>query len=207
MAEPTAMDLDLTPTSIPTLFRPNKKRNYIRRTRATSPSPDPPTAAVPNTINTSTTYTPSIPSSTTTTTATATTTTTTSPPPIQSTSDSEPSTPSNLASILRLRKKQSRPKRGLDIAELVPKVSSTDPASETPYQEDEEARDAAEQELAAVVNRFTHQTGQVLDVDKHMYASLPFLKYSPHSTISGTVVICYSFSMRFPWLTDLGSPT
>lgn len=43
-----------------------------------------------------------------------------------------------------------------------------------PDAEDEAAKDAAEQELAAVVNRFTHQTGHVLDVDKHMYDSAYF---------------------------------
>ncbi|KAF8424920.1 hepatocellular carcinoma-associated antigen 59-domain-containing protein [Tirmania nivea] len=160
------MELDLTVTPTPTIFRPNKKRNYIRRARATSTSPDPPIIAVSKaTINTSTTYVPSIPSTTTTN-----ITNTTSLLPTQSTSDSEPSAPSNLASILALRKKQSRPKRGLDIAELVPKVTSTDLASETAPPEDDETRDTAEQELAAVVNRFTHQTGQVLDVDKHMVA-------------------------------------
>ncbi|RPB29112.1 hypothetical protein L211DRAFT_776445 [Terfezia boudieri ATCC MYA-4762] len=163
MAEPTAVELDSTPIPTQTLFRPNKKRNYIRRARATSISPDPPIIAVSkDTINTSTTYIPC--------TTTTAPTTTTSLPPIQCTSDSESSAHLNLASILALRKKQSRLKRGLDIAELVPKVSSTDPASGTPYPEDEEARDTAEQELAAVVNRFTHQTGQVLDVDKHMVA-------------------------------------
>ncbi|KAF8436728.1 hepatocellular carcinoma-associated antigen 59-domain-containing protein [Terfezia claveryi] len=159
----TAMEPDSLPIPTQTLFRPNKKRNYIRRARATSTSPDPPIiAASKATLNTSTTYIPC--------TTTTTATTTTSLPPIQSTSDSESLAHFNLASILALRKKQSRPKRGLDIAELVPKVCSTDSASGTPYPEDEEARDTAEQELAAVVNRFTHQTGQVLDVDKHMVA-------------------------------------
>lgn len=183
MAESTAMELDPAPVPTPTVFRPNKKRNYIRRARATSTDLDPPTIAVSRaTINTSTTYIPS---------SISTTTATTSLPPIQSASDSEPSAPSNLASILALRKKQSRPKRGLDIAELVPKVASTDPASETPHPEDEEARDTAEQELAAVVNRFTHQTGQVLDVDKHMYAfpPPPFFPLGNILPIPGTVII------------------
>ncbi|KAF8455492.1 hypothetical protein BGX38DRAFT_1258030 [Terfezia claveryi] len=51
MAEPTAMELDSTPIPTQTLFRPNKKRNYIRRARATSTSPDPPSSPPPKPLS------------------------------------------------------------------------------------------------------------------------------------------------------------
>lgn len=73
----------------------------------------------------------------------------------------------SLAEILRRRRKPNRPK-GLDVVTPVPRISR-EPDSEAPPSEDEAVKET-DQELQAVVNRFTHQTGQILDVDKHMYA-------------------------------------
>lgn len=160
MADTAAMELDTSPP--PAVFdfsRPSKKRNYIRRARASSSDPEPTpssTAPIPTTNPT-----------------TAHTTLPFHPPP-PGPSDSEPDqSTANLAEILlRRRKKLSRLKQGLDIAEIVPKVSR-EADDEGPTPDTDAVTDVAEQELAAVVNRFTHQTGQVLDVDKHMYAFTP----------------------------------
>ncbi|RPB07045.1 hypothetical protein P167DRAFT_579701, partial [Morchella conica CCBAS932] len=91
-----------------------------------------------------------------------------------------PETP-DLSTILRLRKKLTRPtRRGLEVT--APKPTTTTTTSQTtataaphrPLDDDAAAASKAaeeeEEELQAVVNRFTHQTGQILDVDKHMMA-------------------------------------
>lgn len=163
MADTAAMDTSTPPPAVFDFSRPSKKRNYIRRARASSSDPEPTpsssTAPIPTTNSPSTT--------------TAHTTLPFHPPP-PAPSDSEPDqSTANLAEILlRRRKKLSRLKQGLDIAEIVPKVSR-EADDEGPTPDTDTVTDAAEQELAAVVNRFTHQTGQVLDVDKHMYAFTP----------------------------------
>ncbi|CCX34345.1 hypothetical protein FPQ18DRAFT_332656 [Pyronema domesticum] len=63
-----------------------------------------------------------------------------------------------------------RPARRLGLEVSAPK---TLPTSEAPSDPDSEARQA-ELEALAVVNRFTHQTGQIENVDKHMMAYVEF---------------------------------
>ena len=119
---------------------------------------------------------------------------------IPASSDSEPDQLS-LTEILRRRKKQARPKKGLDIAEVVPKISrdgnngaatdnNNNHNNNNSNSPDGVVKDSAEQELAVVVNRFTHQTGHVLNVDKHMYAITLSLECSLSLSLSPSI---YSF--------------
>ena len=150
----------------PVLFdfaRPSKKRNYIRRrddgkdeTTENITSITPSSIAPPAPVGESLT-------------ANFAQSTTSIKPSSQ---DSEGEQGLGLAEILRRRKNIARPKKGLDIAEIVPKVAR-DAKTEKPKSEEKAVKNTTEQELAAVVNRFTHQTGQVMDVDKHMYALPP----------------------------------
>ncbi|KAF8456753.1 hepatocellular carcinoma-associated antigen 59-domain-containing protein [Kalaharituber pfeilii] len=177
----TASEVSLSPTPAPaTAFfdfsRPAKKRNYIRRRDdsedeasgggASSSVAAPTPASAPTTAEAPTLQSaiPAILSSNRALESNG-QATSTSPPP-----DDDDNSGLSLAEILRRRKKQVRPKKGLDIAEIVPKVSRDTETETLQPEEDDAAKDTAEQELAAVVNRFTHQTGQILDVDKHMVA-------------------------------------
>lgn len=95
------------------------------------------------------------------------------PPPESAVSPSPPadSEAPDLSTILRLRKKLTRP-RGLEVTAHKP-TPQTNAAAPHLSPDDEAAASKAaeeEEELQAVVNRFTHQTGQILDVDKHMMA-------------------------------------
>lgn len=168
------------------LSRHSKKRNYIRRGRANSSDceipPDfvTPALSVDMDVDTSASATAPVPPSTTVAepelkedAAIQAEVTSTN---IPASSDSEPDQLS-LTEILRRRKKQARPKKGLDIAEVVPKISR-DGNSDATDTQDGVVKDTAEQELAVVVNRFTHQTGHVLNVDKHMYAITPSVSLS-----------------------------
>ncbi|KAF3935889.1 hypothetical protein ABW20_dc0102602 [Dactylellina cionopaga] len=69
----------------------------------------------------------------------------------------------SVGEILRLRNKIKPKKRGLDF--------TVDKRAKTPTAEEEEAiaeKDAMEKEVNAVVNRFTGQTGAIVDVNEHM---------------------------------------
>ncbi|KAJ6257086.1 hypothetical protein Dda_7971 [Drechslerella dactyloides] len=69
----------------------------------------------------------------------------------------------SVAEILRLRKQAKPKKRGLDF--------TVDRRAKTPTAEEEEAiaeKDAVDKEVNAVVNRFTGQTGAIVDVNEHM---------------------------------------
>lgn len=123
---------------------------------------------------------------------------------IPESSDSEPGQLS-LTEILRRRKKQARPKKGLDIAEVVPKISrdgnngaatdnNNNHNNNNSNSPDGVVKDSAEQELAVVVNRFTHQTGHVLNVDKHMYAITLSLECS---SLSLSLYLFFSFFLIF----------
>jgi hypothetical protein len=80
---------------------------------------------------------------------------------------------SSLAELARLRKKAARSRQGLQLA--VPTVKPTEAkkvkdcggGDEISDEKKEEERLKAE-ELARITGRFTQQTGQILDVDKHM---------------------------------------
>lgn len=62
-------------------------------------------------------------------------------------------------------------RRGLEVTAPKPTPVAQAPATPHHPEDDAAAKAAAEEaELQAVVNRFTHQTGQILDVDKHMMA-------------------------------------
>lgn len=80
---------------------------------------------------------------------------------------------SSLAELARLRKKAARSRQGLQlavpIAKAVEKKKDEDDATEEGMTDEkkEEERIKAE-ELARITGRFTQQTGQILDVDKHM---------------------------------------
>lgn len=79
----------------------------------------------------------------------------------------------NLSEILRLRKKIARTstRRGLEVTAPKPAPAIAEITAPLGPEDDAAAKAAAEEaELQAVVNRFTHQTGQILDVDKHMMA-------------------------------------
>lgn len=70
----------------------------------------------------------------------------------------------SVAEILRMRKSGRARKGGLDF-------NATKTRRKTPELEDEETlaeKDAVDKEVNAVVNRFTHQTGAMVDVDEHM---------------------------------------
>lgn len=70
----------------------------------------------------------------------------------------------SVAEILRMRKSGRARKGGLDF-------NTTRTRRKTPELEDEETlaeKDAVDKEVNAVVNRFTHQTGAMVDVDEHM---------------------------------------
>ncbi|KAK6343256.1 hypothetical protein TWF730_010852 [Orbilia blumenaviensis] len=69
----------------------------------------------------------------------------------------------SVAEILRLRKQAKSKKGGLDF--------TVDRRAKTPTAEEEEAmaeKDAVDKEVNAVVNRFTGQTGAIVDVNEHM---------------------------------------
>ncbi|KAK6537678.1 hypothetical protein TWF694_011852 [Orbilia ellipsospora] len=69
----------------------------------------------------------------------------------------------SVAEILRLRKSAKPKKMGLDF--------TVDKRAKTPTAEEEEAlaeKDAMDKEVNAVVNRFTGQTGAIVDVNEHM---------------------------------------
>ncbi|KAL7276301.1 hypothetical protein RUND412_000715 [Rhizina undulata] len=103
--------------------------------------------------------------------ATLTTTTTPDPTNNPTSPDPDPEVPT-LSTILALRKK-IRVARGLEVSSAKPSPSEKPGAPQGATVEEDEAaaaQAAADAELQAVVNRFTHQTGQILDVDKHMMA-------------------------------------
>ena len=150
------------PMAAPDLFdfpRPTKKRNYIRRGDKSELEAANPIIAPAATQATKVTESTVVDLQNMIITSTTRKTT--------SDEDDEIGVPGGLAQILRRGKKQGRAKKGLDIAEVVPKVSR-DIEDTTLQPEEGDSKGATEQELAAVVNRFTHQTGQVLNVDKHM---------------------------------------
>ena len=92
------------------------------------------------------------------------------PPPRSPNAESSEPTPS-LTEILRLRKKIARTSalRGLEVS--APKHAPQTLAQDSGANDNAAAKAAvSEAEVEAVVNRFTHQTGQILDVDKHMMA-------------------------------------
>ncbi|RPA83581.1 hypothetical protein BJ508DRAFT_413258 [Ascobolus immersus RN42] len=80
---------------------------------------------------------------------------------------------SSLAELARLRKKAARSRQGLQLAvpTVIPTESSKEKDSgcgdEVSDEKREEERLKAE-ELARITGRFAKQTGQILDVDKHM---------------------------------------
>jgi hypothetical protein len=80
---------------------------------------------------------------------------------------------SSLAELARLRKKAARSRQGLQLA--VPTVKPTetkkdkdDGGGDEMSDERKEEERIKEEELARITGRFTQQTGQILDVDKHM---------------------------------------
>ncbi|KAF3917456.1 hypothetical protein ABW21_db0208532 [Orbilia brochopaga] len=82
-------------------------------------------------------------------------------PPDDETAQGEDSV--SVAEILRLRKQAKPKKGGLDF--------TVDRRAKTPTAEEEEAlaeKDAVEKEVNAVVNRFTGQTGAIVDSNDHM---------------------------------------
>ncbi|KAF8251788.1 hypothetical protein K440DRAFT_658437 [Wilcoxina mikolae CBS 423.85] len=93
-----------------------------------------------------------------------------SPPSPQSSNTSTADTPEPpTTTILRPRRPQRR--FGLEVTTPKPTAShSTTSSPSTTTTTAEERAAAAEAEALAVVNRFTHQTGQIADVDKHMMA-------------------------------------
>lgn len=76
--------------------------------------------------------------------------------------DEEPESDLSLAEITKLRKKNARIRQGLQLTVPTPSGKEQD----QPQNASEEGKRNAE--IVAITNRFTHQTGQVLDVDKHM---------------------------------------
>lgn len=161
------MEIDTEPTSsLPAFAPPFKKRMFIRRRPEeeddTSPYPTPisstPTAAATTTATTATTCpTPAPPSA----------------PPTTAQATEENGDAPSLSEILRLRKKTVRTsaRRGLEVTAPKPAPVSQAPTVSHHPEDDAATKAAAEEaELQAVVNRFTHQTGQILDVDKHMMA-------------------------------------
>ena len=82
-----------------------------------------------------------------------------------------------ISSVLRQRKVQQRRRWGIEFTNFPATTSRIDlhtlPADNTSGEKDDVAAD-----VEAVINRFAPQTGQVADVDKHMYVeprSLPQL--------------------------------
>lgn len=72
-----------------------------------------------------------------------------------------------VSTLLRLRRPHRR--FGLEVSTPKPPTPTSQSAKAADSSSDA-AKAAAEAEVLAVVNRFTHQTGQVTDVDKHMMA-------------------------------------
>ncbi|KAI5804511.1 hypothetical protein EDC01DRAFT_725977 [Geopyxis carbonaria] len=91
-----------------------------------------------------------------------------SPSPAADASTTSPTTSPSppLPSLLR----STRPRRrfGLTVSATPSTTTSSRTSASTSHATT--AADAAADEVFAVVNRFTHQTGQILDVDKHMMA-------------------------------------
>ncbi|RPA95879.1 hypothetical protein L873DRAFT_1564209, partial [Choiromyces venosus 120613-1] len=148
------------PPSFPSTTN-SKSRKFRRRPIEDDDEATPTTTATTNTSPT-TAATPSQLSQTT----TLITSTSAPASPKSERSESVPS----LTDILRLRKKIARTSalRGLEVT--APKHTPEAPMRDTDSSESAAAKPPAEAELEVGVNRFTHQTGQILDVDKHMMA-------------------------------------
>ncbi|CAZ83207.1 unnamed protein product [Tuber melanosporum] len=148
----------------------SKSRKFRRRPVEDDdePTPTPATGAGTTITTAAITTTPSLPSLATTT-DTASVIPPAPPSPQSSSAEGSEPTPS-LTEILRLRKKIARTSalRGLEVS--APKHTPQAPAQNPEVDESAAVKVATEVELEAVVNRFTHQTGQILDVDKHMMA-------------------------------------
>ncbi|CUS07831.1 unnamed protein product [Tuber aestivum] len=154
----------------------SKSRKFRRRPAEDddelAPTPTPTTGTTTTTTTTTAAAaaaaTPSQPSQATTEETAYTIAPASSPPHSPNAEGLEP-TPS-LAEILRLRKKIARTSalRGLEVS--APKHTQQAPAQNLEVNGGAATKAVTEAELEAVVNRFTHQTGQILDVDKHMMA-------------------------------------
>lgn len=157
------MEMNTTTETIPSVppFAPPpfKKRKFIRRRNEGDDSNDSETITT-KTATTITAAAAQIPLSP-------------SPPAHSPQPSEENSDAPNLSEILRLRKKITRTstRRGLEVTAPKPIPITISPTATHVPEDDAAAKEAAEEaELQAVVNRFTHQTGQILDVDKHMMA-------------------------------------
>ena len=79
--------------------------------------------------------------------------------------------PLSVAELLRQRKALQRRRGGIGFANTGTTTSTTLPPAQTKHLESEEQNSLSK--LVTVADRFAPQTGQVADVDQHMYAEPP----------------------------------